>query len=139
LQPQLRLRDLVIAQAASTDSNFGSQFGLGGHIAGVPDFALLQRAVRTAEALGLAHHVGHVLSSDFFYHADPENWKKWQKMGVLCVEMEAYALFLTATKLGAKALCITTISDSLVSGENLSQEARQLSFADMARLALALV
>ena len=139
LQERIELNDVVIAQAASTDSNFGKQYGLVGEIAAVPDFKLLLKAVQTAENLGLKYHVGTLLSSDIFYHFDPENWKKWQKTGALCVEMEAYALFQNAAYLGASALAITTISDSLVTGVHLSPEQRQNSFADAMQIALSLI
>ncbi len=139
LQPNIGLREIVIAQAASTDSNFGKQFGLEGEIAAVPAFHLLLHAVQKAEALGLKYHVGSVLSSDIFYHFDKENWKKWQKTGALCIEMEAYALFLNAANLGASALALLTISDSLVTGEQLSQQERQDSYTDVMKVALALV
>ena len=139
LQERIELNDVVIAQAASTDSNFGKQYGLVGEIAAVPDFKLLLKAVQTAENLGLKYHVGTLLSSDIFYHFDPENWKKWQKTGALCVEMEAYALFQNAAYLGASALAITTISDSLITGVHLSPEQRQNSFADAMQIALSLI
>ncbi len=136
LQEDVQLNEIVIAQAASTDSNFGKQFGLEGEIAAISDFKLLQKAVEEAERLGLKYHVGNMLSSDIFYHADPDNWKKWQKTGALCIEMEAYALFLNAAYLGAAALAITTISDSLITGEQLSQEERQDSYVDIMKIAL---
>ena len=139
IQERVQLHDLVIAQAASTDSNFARQYGLDGQIAAVPDFRLLQKAVQEAETQGLKFHVGTVLSSDIFYHFDLENWKKWQKTGALCVEMEAYALFQQAAYLGVSALAINTISDSLITGEQLSQEERQNSFAEIMKVALALI
>ncbi len=139
LQPNIGLRDIIFAQAASTDSNYGKQFGLHGELAAVPNFKLLQAAVRAADAQGVKYHVGPVLSSDIFYHFDPDHWKKWKRMGTLGIEMEAYALYLNAQHLGASALTILTVSDSLVTGESLSQDDRQNSFLDMVRVALALV
>ena len=139
LQEKVKVRDIVIAQAASTDSNFGKQYGLEGEIAAIPDFGLLQKAVDQAEKSNLRYHVGGILSSDIFYHIDKENWKKWQKTGMLCVEMEAYALFLNAANLGASALAVLTISDSLVTGEQLSQEERQNSYEEVMKVALAMV
>lgn len=138
LQENVGLKDIVIAQAASTNSNFGKQFGLDGEIAAIPDFKLLLKAVREAEVLGLKYHVGNILSTDIFYHSDKDSWKKWQKMGALCIEMEAYALFLNAANLGAAALTINTISDSLITGEHLSLDERQNSFSGMVEVALAL-
>jgi len=139
MQENVRLNEIVIAQAASTDSNFGKQYGLEGEIAAISDFKLLQKAVEHAEHLGLKYHVGGILSSDIFYHIDKENWKKWQKTGMLCVEMESYALFLNAANLGASALALMTISDSLITGEQLSQEERQNSYADVMKVAMEVV
>lgn len=139
IQEKVQLREIVIAQAASTDSNFAQQNGLDGQIAAVPDFSLLRKAVQEAETQGLKYHVGTVLSSDVFYHFDPENWKKWQKTGALCIEMEAYALFQNATHLGASALAINTISDSLITGEQLSPEERQNAFEPVMKVVLGLL
>jgi purine-nucleoside phosphorylase len=139
MQGHVLLKDIVIAQAASTESSFGKQYGITGDIAAVPDFKLLFKAVQAAEDQGLKYHVGNVLSSDIFYHFDPNHWKKWQKLGLLCVEMEAYALLLNAVNLGASALVINTISDSLVTGEHLSSADRENSFTEMMQLALSLV
>ena len=80
LQENLKLHDIVVAQAASTDSNFGKQYGLDGEIAAIPDFQLLLNALKEAEALGLKYHVGTVLSSDVFYHIDKDNCRKWQNV-----------------------------------------------------------
>lgn len=136
MQEKVELRDLVIAQAASTDSGFGKQFGIDGTIAAIPDFNLLSKAVKAAETFGLKHHVGSMLSSDIFYNIDKDSWKKWQKMGTLCVEMEAYALFLNAAYLGAAALTMVTISDSLITGIHLSQDEKETSFTEMMKVAL---
>ena len=57
-------------------------------------------------------------------------------MGVLAVEMEAAALYLNAARAGKNALCICTISDSLVTGEALDAEQRQNTFTEMMELAL---
>ncbi len=139
LQEKVELKDIVIAQAASTDSNFGKQYGLDGQIAAIPDFNLLVKAAEAAKNAQLKYHVGAILSSDIFYHFNPENWKKWQKTGALCIEMEAYALFLNATRLGASALTIVSISDSLLTGEQLSQEDRQNSYAEIMKITMDLI
>lgn len=138
----VKLRDIVLGQAACTDSAFVRQFGLPGDFAPIADFGLLTKAVSTANKLGLTCHVGNILSSDRFY-GDGEglpDWKQpvalWSKMGVLAVEMEAAALYMNAARAGKRALCICTVSDSLVTGEATTAEERQNSFTDMIRLAL---
>lgn len=138
----VKLRDIVLGQAACTDSAFVRQFGLPGDFAPIADFGLLTTAVSEANKLGLTYHVGNILSSDRFY-GDGEglpDWKQpvalWSKMGVLAVEMEAAALYMNAARAGKRALCICTVSDSLVTGEATTAEERQNSFTDMIRLAL---
>ena len=138
----VKLRDIVLGQAACTDSAFVRQFGLPGDFAPIADFGLLTTAVSEANKLGLTYHVGNILSSDRFY-GDGEglpDWKQpvalWSKMGVLAVEMEAAAVYMNAARDGNRALCICTVSDSLVTGEATTAEERQNSFTDMIRLAL---
>ena len=138
----VKLRDIVLGQAACTDSAFVRQFGLPGDFAPIADFGLLTTAVSEANKLGLTYHVGNILSSDRFY-GDSEglpDWKQpvalWSKMGVLAVEMEAAVLYMNAARAGKRALCICTVSDSLVTGEATTAEERQNSFTDMIRLAL---
>ncbi len=138
LQEGLKVRDVIMAQAASTDSNFPAQFNLLGHIAATPDFSLLLKAVEVAASLQITYHCGTVVSSDIFYHLDPDHWKKWQKTGALAIEMEAYALYQNARLGGVKALAMNIISDSLVTGDQLSSAERQDSFRDLARIALEL-
>ena len=84
-------------------------------------------------------HVGNILSSDVFYTEDSADNDAWKSMGVLCVEMEAAALYLNAARAGKKALCLLTISDHLYTGESLSAQERQTSFRDMMEVALSLV
>ena len=138
----VKLRDIVLAQAACTDSNFVKQFGLPGDFSPIADFGLLTKAASVAESSGLTYHIGNILSSDRFYgdNAGLPDWKQpvslWSKMGVLAVEMEAAALYMNAARAGKRALAICTVSDSLITGEATTAEERQNSFTDMIRLAL---
>jgi purine-nucleoside phosphorylase len=138
LQPYVHVRDIVIGMGASTNSNYAAQFGLPGPIAPIASWPLLQKAVAVANEKSIPVHVGNILSSDIFYDDDPDSWKKWAKMGVMAVEMEAAALYLNAARGGANALCILTISDSLVTHELTTAEERQNTFTAMMRIALAL-
>ncbi len=137
-QENVKVRDIVIGMSTSTDSNYASQFNLDGTIAPTCSYELLKKATDVAKDLNIDVHVGNILSSDIFYGDDFNSWKKWQKMNVLCVEMEACALYLNAQRAGVNALCILTISDSLVSGEKTSSEERQTSFTKMMDIALEL-
>lgn len=135
MQPDLKLGDLVIAQGACTDSNYGAHYGLPGTYCAIASWPLLKCAADNAQKAGIRYQVGLVNSTDVFYDAhDP--WKRWADMGVLAVEMESYALYCNAAEGHVKALGIFTVSDSFVSGEAMSAEARQNSFTDMMKVAL---
>ena len=135
MQPDIKLRSLVFAQGACTNSNYAHQFEMPGTIAPIASFDLLRSAVETAEKLRYDYKVGNILSSDTFYD-DGKGSAVWKKMGVLAVEMESAALYLNAARAGKKALCICTISDNLLTGEELSADDRQSSFREMMKLAL---
>lgn len=137
-QPDLKVRDIILGMSASTNSNYASQFGLPGTYAPTASWRLLKQAVDVAEAKGYPVKVGNILSSDIFYDADPDVWKRWAKMGVLAVEMEAAALYLNAAYAGVNALCILTVSDSLVSKEALPAQERERTFTQMMEIALSL-
>ena len=135
----VKMGDVVIGMGSCTDSNYASQYGLPGTFAPIADFGLVRAAVEKAEELGVRYKVGNILASDFFYGDDADSWKQWQKMGVLAVEMEAAALYMNAARCGGEALCICTISDSLVTGEACSAEKRQTSFTNMMDIAFGII
>lgn len=135
----VKMGDVVIGMGSCTDSNYASQYGLPGTFAPIADFGLVRAAVEKAEELGVRYKVGNLLASDFFYGDDTDSWKQWQKMGVLAVEMEAAALYMNAARCGGEALCICTISDSLVTGEACSAEERQTSFTNMMDIAFGII
>lgn len=139
IQENVKIKDIVIAQAASTNSNFSKQFRVRGEISAISDYKLLSAAVSRAHELELPFHVGNIMSSDTFYDFEKGSWKKWAKMGVTCLEMEAYALFLTAMSLKASALTICTISDSLITGESMDHQDRESALGQMIGLALDIV
>ena len=138
LHEDIDLKDIVFAQGACTDSRFAYQYELPGSFAPIADFSLLEKAVSEARALGTRFKVGNVVSSDIFYNVYPEAAKKWAGMGVLCVEMEAAALYMNAAKLHKKALAILSISDHILKGTELSPEERQTGFSEMMEIALKL-
>ena len=135
ISERLKLRDVIAGQASCTDSNFAHQYGLPGRFAPIADFTLLETAVAAARGLGVEMPVGNLLSSDVFYDAS-DSTMKWAEMGVLAVEMESAALYMTAARLGKRALAICSISDSIVTGEALDAKARQTTFTSMMRIAL---
>ncbi len=138
MQPQMELYDVVIAQGASTDSNYLDQFGLPGQWAALSSYRLLEQAKRAADERGQRTHVGNVLSSDVFYSADADATGKWAKMGILAVEMEAAGLFANAAAAGVDALAIFTVSDQIVTDAKTTPEERQTAFTAMIEIALEL-
>ena len=137
MNTDLKVRDILISMGACTDSNYAAQYGLPGTFAPIASFDLLQKAVSKATEFGTRFMVGNVVSSDCFYRDNmTEMVQGWQKMGVLAVEMETAALYMNAARLGKKALAIFTVSDSVVTGEALPAEDRQISFTEMMKIAL---
>lgn len=132
------IREIVIAQGASTTSSWQDQYKLPGTFAPLADFGLLENAVVRAREMGVKVTVGNVLSEDAFYGEDPEFVKSWQDMGILALEMEAAALYMNAAKLGKKALAMFSISDDLLRGEFLSSKEREVGFGTMMELALSM-
>ena len=135
IRPDLKVRDIVIGQGACTNSSYSRQFDLPGDFAPIASFELLQKAVKAAEDMGIKPVVGNLYSSDTFYD-DSMGLSKWQKMGVLAVEMEAAALYMNAARAGKNALAICTISDNPFTGEATTSEERQLNFTKMMEIAL---
>ncbi|MBQ7324112.1 MAG: purine-nucleoside phosphorylase, partial [Clostridia bacterium] len=136
LADNIQLRDVIIGMGACTNSAYQDQYQLNGNFAPIASFDLLREAVKEAEDLGVRYQVGNLLSSDVFYHADPNFNDGWYKMGVLGVEMEAAALYMNAAKAGKRALAICTVSDHILRGEALDADARQSTFTDMMKIAL---
>ena len=135
IREDVKVRDIIIANAACTDSALQSQrFGLM-HFAPVPSFDLLDKAYHTAKDLGLKAVVAPCASSDRFYDEN-ENWKLWKKYGVAGLEMEAAELYTLAAQFNRQALAILTVSDHIITGEATTAEERQLTFKDMMKLAL---
>ncbi len=139
MQPEVGIRDLIVAMTASTDSAMNRQRFHGMDYAPAASWRLFQSAVEVARERGTSIHAGGILSSDTFYQDDPDGWKRWAEYGVLAVEMETNQLYTLAAKHGVDALTLLTVSDSLVTGEELSSEDRQTSFHEMMELALEVV
>lgn len=137
-QKHVKIRDIVLAMAASSNSGVNElRFG-GADYAPTANFDLFQKAVDTAKAKNISIKAGNVFTSDEFYADDFESYKKWSKFGVLCVEMETAGLYTVAAKHNVNALSILTISDSLVTGERTSSKERETTFKDMVEIAVEL-
>ncbi|MCL8007432.1 purine-nucleoside phosphorylase [Gelidibacter japonicus] len=137
-QADVKLRDIVLAMAASSTSGINElRFG-GADYAPTADFDLFQKAVEVAKAKNIPLKAGNVLTSDEFYADDFESYRKWSKFRILCVEMETAGLYTVAAKHNVNALSILTISDSLVTGERTTSLERETTFKEMIEIALEL-
>ena len=138
LNAKVKVRDLIIAQGATTDSAIVRDAFTPFNFAPIADFGLLRKSVELAEAAGLNAHVGNMLSSDIFYHLAPglEGYGKLPAHGILGVEMEAAALYTLAARFGVRAVAICTMTDCLITHAELSADERQSSLRDMITLAL---
>lgn len=137
-QKDIKIRDIVLAMAASSNSGVNElRFG-GADYAPTADFGLFMKAVEAAKRKNIAIKAGNVFTSDEFYADDFESYKKWSKFGVLCVEMETAGLYTVAAKYNVNALSVLTISDSLVTGEKTTSKERETTFKGMIEIALEL-
>ncbi|MCH2023645.1 MAG: purine-nucleoside phosphorylase [Saprospiraceae bacterium] len=135
-QKDLKVRDVVLAMSASTDSAINKRRFKGMDYAPTADFELFLNAVKAAEAKGIKVKAGNILSADEFYGDEFEAYKHWAKFGVLCVEMETAAIYTLAAKFNVKALTILTISDELVTGIESTAQERQETLSEMVDIAL---
>jgi purine-nucleoside phosphorylase len=138
-QKEIKIRDIVLAMAVSTNSGLNTIRFNGADFAPTASFKLFQKAIEVAKEKNIPIKAGGVLSSDEFYADDFESYKKWADYGVLCVEMETSALYTVAAKHNVNALSILTISDSLVTKERTTAEEREQTFKEMIEIALELV
>ncbi|MBT8260853.1 MAG: purine-nucleoside phosphorylase [Flavobacteriaceae bacterium] len=137
-QEDVKIRDIVLAMAASSNSGLNEiRFG-GADYAPTASFELFIKAVDAAKAKGVEVKAGNIFTSDEFYADDFDSFKKWSKFGVLCVEMESAGLYTIAAKYNVNALSILTISDSLVTGERTTSKERETTFKGMIEIALEL-
>ncbi|WP_249870796.1 purine-nucleoside phosphorylase [Oceanobacillus saliphilus] len=134
VQEDINLRDVIIAQAATTDSFILRNEFPELTFAPIGDFNLMRKAVLTGEEKGLTLHVGNVLSSDLFYN--DRDYNPLIQHGVLGVEMETAGLYHLASKFGVHALSLLTVSDDIITGEQTTSMERQSTFNDMIEVAL---
>lgn len=135
-QKNVKIKDIVLAMAASTTSNINSSRFTNADFAPTAHFELFVQALQYAKENNILIKAGNVLSLDEFYEENPNSYKKWAEYGVLCAEMETAGLYTIAAKYNVKALSILTISDSLVTGEHASPEERESTLKEMIEIAL---
>jgi len=135
-QKQIKIRDIIIAMAASSTSGINNSRFINADYSPTANFELFMKAALYAKKNNIPINAGNVLSADEFYEDDFESYKKWAKFGVLCVEMETAGLYTIAAKFNVNALSILTISDSLVSKKSMTAKDRESSFNPMIKIAL---
>lgn len=138
IQPNQMLNDIILAMAASTDSQINKRRFNGLDFAPTADFHLLRRAYEISCAKGLRVQVGPILSSDTFYVENNAYWKMWADNGILAVEMETAALYSIAAQFGIQALSILTICDLIFTDKHAPVEDREKSYTEMFEIALQL-
>ena len=132
---ELEVGDIALGMGACTNSNFMAEFGFPGNYSAICSFDLLRKAVEKAEELGYRYKAGNIYSSDVYY-GERETIEDMRKMGVMAIEMEAAMLYANAARAGKNALCICTISNSILTGFETTAEERQNNFTKMMKLAL---
>jgi purine-nucleoside phosphorylase len=138
IQKDIKIRDVIVAMSASTDSSINKLRFDGRDFAPTANSDLFMKAMNNAINKNLAVKAGNVLTHDLFYQDDPNEWKRWADFGVLAVEMETAGLYTLGAKHGVNALSILTVSDSLITHEETTSEEREKTFNDMVELALSL-
>ena len=136
-QKEVNLFDVIIGVTASTDSNWYKQYDLPQYSAGA-DFELAMTAYNKAKEANKHVFAGSILSADVFYDDDPNTWKKWARLGVLGVEMDAYGLYCNAARLGKRALSLLTVTDNFLKPEEkATSDERLKGLSDMIEIAIA--
>lgn len=140
IREDVHVRDLVMAVSASTDSGVMTRLFPSMTFAPTASFNLALKASKNAAEMGLELKSGNILSSDLFYHEQEQGdfYALWRRYGTLAVEMESAGLYMLASRNGAEALSLLTVSDHLLTGEHVSAEERQYNFNQMSNLALSL-
>jgi len=136
--PPTKLRDVVIAMSASTDSKINRRTYGDLDVAPAASFELLEKAVAKARELQISHHIGMIASGDLFYD-ETDSLDHWKKLGVLALEMETSQLYTLAAKFRRQALSIVTVSDMMDGSGHTSSEERESGFRNMVELALAAI
>ncbi|WP_299495476.1 purine-nucleoside phosphorylase [uncultured Shewanella sp.] len=136
ISTDVKVRDVIIAMGACTDSNVNRLRFKGNDFAAICDYSLLAAVADSAKAKGINTRIGNVFTADLFYTPDPQMFDVMEKMDILGVEMEAAGLYGVAKEFGAKALCVVTVSDHIRTGEVTSSDERQTTFNEMIEMTL---
>ncbi|MBE0370680.1 purine-nucleoside phosphorylase [Pseudoalteromonas sp. MMG013] len=136
ISQDIKIRDVIFAQGASTDSNVNRTRVRGYDFAAIADFGLLENGINSARKLGIEAKVGNVFTTDTFYQADDSFYQELDKLGIMAVDMETAGMYGVAAEYGAKAMALFTVSDHVITGEATPAEERQSTFNEMVKIAL---
>ena len=136
MQEHVKLRDVILAMTTSSVSTPSSTILRDLSFAHCDDWSLLSAAATAAKAHKATTHIGGIYSSDTFYDERADLQEQLMRHGILGVEMEAAELYILAARYGVRALAIVTVSDHLLTGEDLPSSEREQSFGDMVEIAL---
>ncbi len=136
IDPNIKLRDIMIVQSASSNGNVLQRFSGDFSLSAVASFSLMSSAKAVCEREGLNYKIANVLTSDYFYDEAPEKMKKAQSLNISAVEMECAALYVNAMRYKKEALTICSISDNILTGKGLDSNERETSFNSMIKVAL---
>lgn len=136
IQKDVHIRDVIVAQAAATDSSLIYKDLAPIYFPPIGDYGLIRSASDLASEKDMNVHVGNVFSSDTFYHDTEDTMNSMTKLDVFGVDMETAGLYYLASKFHVRALSILTVSDHLITGEQTTAEERQTSFGEMIEVAL---
>ncbi len=135
---EVKLFDVIMATESYSESSYALQQSRETADIMLPSAELCAKLERSAAALGMPLVKGPIHSSDVFYSQPGalDMDKMYKEHGCLCVEMESFALFHNARVLGKHAACLLTVSDHLVTHQEVTVEERQKSFTNMMEIAL---
>lgn len=133
----VKLYDVVLADSAYSESTYAKVQSGYQKDKTFPSDELNAEIIKKSQELNINIHVSCIHSSDVFYAEGGTDYKEIvEKHNCSCVEMESFALFHNAQVLGKQAASLLTISDSFITQEVISAEARQNSFDNMMKLAI---
>lgn len=136
IQEDVHIRDVIVAQAAATDSSLIYKDLAPIYFPPIGNYGLIRSAADLASDKNMNVHVGNIFSSDTFYHDTEDTMNSMTKLDVFGVDMETAGLYYLASKFHVRALSILTVSDHLITGEQTTAEERQTSFGEMIEVAL---
>ncbi|WP_047979652.1 purine-nucleoside phosphorylase [Ornithinibacillus contaminans] len=137
IQKDVKVRDVILAQGSTTDSQVNRMIFNGIDYAPLADFELLRTAYEVGTAKGMNLRVGNVFTSDTFYRENAAEINELlARYNVLAIEMETTALYTLAAKSNRQALSVLTVSDHIITGEETTAEERQTTFNEMMEIAL---